>query len=451
MAKLASIDPATGDTVGTVEITPVEDITAIVARARAAQPAWAALGVAGRSEALAPLAQRLLAAEAELSRLITREMGKTLRESQGELRALADGIPHELAEIAGALAAETLDDGKVVSTIHHDPYGVCAAVTPWNFPVAMPHWMVFPALVAGNAVVLKPSEETPLSGQAYADLFAGLLPDGILQVVHGADAQGKALVAADVDLIAFTGSRAAGKHIMAAAAGGLKRLILELGGKDPLVVLDSADVDRAAVFAARNSYRNAGQMCIATERIYVERAVADRFVERLAAETKKTGVGPGLDETSKVGPMVNARQRDHVLRQIEDAVARGATVAAGGTHQDLFVTPTLLVGVTPEMDISREETFGPVACVTVVDGDDEAVRLANDTPYGLGAVVFGADDGRTAGVARRLGAGMIGINQGVYGARGTPWVGARESGYSFHSSRDGHRNFTQTRVLSRPR
>jgi acyl-CoA reductase-like NAD-dependent aldehyde dehydrogenase len=192
-------------------------------------------------------------------------------------------------------------------------------------------------------------------------------------------------------------------------------------------------------------------MCIATERIYVARAVADRFIERLAAETKKTTPGPGLEETSKVGPMVNARQRDHVLRQVEDAVARGAKVVAGGTHEGLFVTPTLLVGVTPEMDIASEETFGPVACVTVVDGDDEAVRLANDTPYGLGAVVFGADDDRTAGVARRLDAGMIGVNQGVYGARGTPWVGARESGYSFHSSRDGHRNFTQARVISRPR
>ena len=441
MTKLASLDPATGEVVGEVEVTPVEDIAPIVARARAAQRGWAATSIAARCEALAPLAQRLLARAAELSALVSREMGKTARESQGEIGAIAEGIPHELAEIASALAPETLDDGKVVSTIHHDPFGVCAAITPWNFPVAMPHWMVFPALAAGNSVVLKPSEETPLSGQAYADLFAGLLPPDVLQVVHGADAQGTALVAADVDLIAFTGSRAAGKHIMAAAAAGLKRIILELGGKDPLVVLDSADVDRAAVFAARNSYRNAGQMCIATERILVQRAVADRFVARLAAETAKT----------TIGPMVNARQRDHVLRQLADALAHGAKVVTGGSHEGLQVQPTLLVDVTPEMDISREETFGPIACVTVIDTDDEAVRLANDTPYGLGAVVFGADDERTAGLARRLDAGMVGVNQGVYGARGTPWVGARESGYSFHSGRAGHRNFTQTRVLSRPR
>ena len=436
--QLSSLDPATGEVVGTVPVTPAAEIPAIVARARAAQPAWAR---ADRIAALRPLGERLAARAADLARLITREMGKTAREAEGEVRAIIDGLPHELDEIAAALAPEVTDDGRVVSTTYHDPFGVCAAITPWNFPVAMPHWMIFPALAAGNAVVFKPSEDTPLSGQAYADLFEGLVPPGILTVVHGDEAQGKALVAADVDLIAFTGSRAAGKHIMAAAAGSLKRLILELGGKDPMIVLDSADVDRAAVFAARNSYRNAGQMCISTERIYVARPIAERFVSRLAAETAKI----------EIGPMVNARQRDHVLRQVDAAVAGGAKVAAGGGHEGLFVRPTLLVDVTPAMDIHREETFGPIACVTVVDSDEEAVRLANDSRYGLGAVVFGADDDRTAEVARRLEAGMIGVNQGVYGARGTPWVGARESGYSFHSSRDGHRNFTQTRVVSRPR
>jgi acyl-CoA reductase-like NAD-dependent aldehyde dehydrogenase len=449
--QLQSIDPATGEVVGEVPVTPPADIPGVVAGARAAQPAWADLGLTGRLAALRPLAATLAARQDELARLITREMGKTLREAQGELRAIVEGLPHELDELGEALAPETKDDGKVVSTIHHDPFGVCAAITPWNFPVAMPHWMVLPALAAGNAVVLKPSEETPLTGQAYGELLAELVPAGVLQVIHGDEAQGKALVAAEVDLVAFTGSRAAGKHIMAAAAGGLKRLILELGGKDPLIVLEGADVDRAAVFAARNSYRNAGQMCIATERIYVQRAVAERFVERLAAETAALRVGPGLDEASRVGPMVNARQRDHVLAQVREAVAGGARVVAGGGHQGLFVEPTLLVEVDPAMAIAQEETFGPIACVTVVDDDEQAVRLANDTPYGLGAVVFGADDERTARLARRLTAGMIGINQGVYGARGTPWVGARESGYSFHSSRDGHRNFTQTRVLSRPR
>ncbi|MBE7447885.1 MAG: aldehyde dehydrogenase [Kofleriaceae bacterium] len=451
MAQLVSTDPATGAVVGAVDVTPADQVPAVVARARAAAPAWAALGTAGRAARLRPLAAAITARADELARLLTREMGKPLRDAAGEIRSVADGVDHELAEIEAALAPEELDDGRTRSTIFHDPLGVCAAITPWNFPFAMPHWMAFPALAAGNTVVLKPSEETPLIAQAYAELVRALVPDGVLQVVHGADEQGKALVAADVDLIAFTGSRAVGKQIMAAAAGGLKRIILELGGKDPLIVLDSADVDKAATFAARNCFRNAGQVCVATERIYVARPLAERFVSRLAVEADKLTVGNGLDDGTRIGPLVSARQRDHVLAQVGDALARGATLVRGGEHDGLFVQPTVLTGVSPDMAIAREETFGPVACVTVVDDADEAVALANGSRYGLGAVVFGADDDRTRQVARALDAGMIGVNQGVYGARGTPWVGARESGFAFHGSRDGHRNFTQTRVLSRPR
>ncbi|HTJ44610.1 MAG TPA: aldehyde dehydrogenase family protein, partial [Kofleriaceae bacterium] len=245
MGTLRSKNPATGEVIGEVAVTAPADIPAIVARARAAQPAWAALGLEGRAERLRPLAKLIRDQLAELASLLTREMGKPLREAKGEIQSVADGLEHELGEIAAALAPEELDDGRTRSTIFHDPFGVCAAITPWNFPLAMPHWMIFPALAAGNAVVIKPSEETPLIAQAYADLVRRCVPDDILIVIHGDEAQGKALVLSDVDLIAFTGSRAAGKHIMAAAAGSLKRVILELGGKDPLVVLPDADVDKA--------------------------------------------------------------------------------------------------------------------------------------------------------------------------------------------------------------
>ncbi|HWM86934.1 MAG TPA: aldehyde dehydrogenase family protein, partial [Kofleriaceae bacterium] len=239
---------------------------------------------------------------------------------------------------------------------------------------------------------------------------------------------------------------------LAAAADRLKRVILELGGKDPLIVLDDADLERAARFAARNSFRNAGQVCVATERIYVSEKVADAFIDRLVAETDKFATGSGLDPATRVGPMVSAEQRDRVLRLIDQAVSMGAKVASGGIgHHGNFVIPTVLVGVKPDMAIASEETFGPVACVSVVRDEEEAVELANRTRFGLGAVVFGGDPERTDGVARRLQAGMIGINQSVGGAKGSPWVGARESGYGFHSSRDGHRQFTQTRVVSQPR
>ena len=449
---LESRNPATGEVVGSVPITPAGEIPALVARARAAQPAWEELGVAGRGELLERAARVMAERAEELARLVTLEMGKPMAEALAEIRSSASGTGDTLREVAEAVAPEVLEDERVRSVVHHDPYGVCAAIAPWNFPFAMPHSLVLPALATGNTVVLKPSEQTPLVGQAYADILREVLPADVLLVVHGDEVQGTALVAADIDLVAFTGSRAAGKHILAAAADKLKRVILELGGKDPLIVLEDADLARAARFAARSSFRNAGQVCVATERIYVAEPVAGKFVDLLVEETRALKVGSGLDPDTRVGPMVSQEQRAHVLRLIDDAVAKGARVVAGGEgHHGNYVMPTVLVGVTPEMAIAREETFGPVACVTVVPDDDEAVRLANDSPYGLGAVVFGGQAERTSRVARRLRAGMIGINQSVGAARGAPWVGARESGYGFHSSRDGHRQFCQTRVVSSSR
>ncbi|MCB9744524.1 MAG: aldehyde dehydrogenase [Alphaproteobacteria bacterium] len=449
MPLLHSHDPATGARVGSVPVTPVEDIPALVARARAAQGAWEALGPEGRRAALQGAGRPFVERAQELGELLTREMGKPLREGVGEVRSCGRWFDQEIQEMAEALAPERLEDGSTRTELLHDPLGVCAAITPWNFPISMPHWMVLPALMAGNTVLLKPSEETPLIAQAYADVLNEVLPEGVLQVIHGDEAQGKALVADDIDLIAFTGSKVAGSHILAAAAPRLKRVILELGGKDPLVVLDDADLEAAARFAARNSLRNAGQVCVSTERIYVHEAVAEAFEAALVEAARGFTQGPGLDEASQVGPMINARQRDHVLAQIDEAVAQGAQVAFGGAgHEGLYVRPTVLTGLHHGMRIMNEETFGPVACVMRVGSDAEAVRMANDSEYGLGAVVFGGDEARAQAVARRIKAGMVGVNRGVGGASGSPWVGARQSGYGYHGGRYGHRQFAQARIVS---
>ena len=450
MDTLKSFNPADGTLVGEVLVTSPDDIPAIVDRARSAQPAWEAMGHEERARLLSKAAETFAERADDLGRLITEEMGKPLAEGVGEAKSLAF-VTEELEEIGEALAPEIFDDGRNHSTVYHDALGVCAAITPWNFPMSMPHWMVLPALAAGNTVILKPSEETPLCGQAYADVLNSALPPDVLQVVHGADDQGKRLVESDVDLIAFTGSRETGKHILRAASGELKRVILELGGKDPLVILESADLEKAAKFAAWNSFRNAGQVCVSTERIFVPESVADRFESLLVVAGEAMKQGDGLDEGVQVGPMVNAQQKDHVLEQLDRAVGEGATVLSGGSgHHDNFVTPTILTGVTEEMAIAKDETFGPVACVTRVASEEDAIERANATPFGLGAVVFGEDDERTAGVARQLTAGMIGINRAASGAAGTPWVGARQSGYGFHKSKDGHRQFTQARVLTKP-
>ncbi len=469
MTMLKSYNPANGEVVGEVPVTPVEQIAAIVARSRLAQQGadglsgWGGLSIAERVAILRPVGAKLGSRAAELGKLLTLEMGKPLKEGIGEVTGCAGGEDgagwvEELEEIAAAIAPETIEDDKTRSVVYRDPFGVCAAITPWNFPMLMVHWQVLPALVAGNTVVLKPSEETPLIAQAYADALNEVLPRDVLIVVHGTDAQGKALVAADVDLITFTGSRGAGKHILAEASKGLKRVILELGGKDPMVVLPGADVQKAAEFAARNGFRNAGQVCVSTERVYVHKDVEKPFVDALLVEAKKFAPGPGIEDAAAIGPMVNARQRDHVLRQVREAVKQGARLACGGdgsgstgAPSSNFVAPIVLTNVTHEMEVAREETFGPVLTVTTVADDGEALKLANDTKFGLGAVVFG-ESGRAAKLARKLCSGMIGINRGIGGARGpkggTPWVGARESGYGFHSGPEGHRQFCQVRVVS---
>jgi succinate-semialdehyde dehydrogenase/glutarate-semialdehyde dehydrogenase len=447
---LASVNPADGQVVGVVPVTPVDEIAGVVNRARRVQGAWAALGAQERAGLVGDAAAVFVERADELGELLTREMGKPLARGVGEVRSVGKGMPRELEEMVGAFEPEVHEDSRTHSIVYHDPLGVCAAITPWNFPMSMPHWMCLPALMAGNAVVLKPSEETPLTAQAYVDILNQVLPEGVLQIVHGAEDQGRALVDSDVDLIAFTGSREVGKLILRAASRGLKRVILELGGKDPLIVLDDADLEKAADFAARNSFENAGQVCVSTERIFVPESVADRFVDLLVERTRQVRVGSGLDEGTEVGPMVNETQRDHVLSQVEQAVSAGARVVAGGDgHQGNFVVPTVLMDVTEGMEIACQETFGPVAAVTVVSDEEDALRRANDSPFGLGAVVFGQDEERAMGVARRLSAGMVGINRSAGGATGTPWVGARESGYGFHHSVEGHRQFTQVRLVSR--
>jgi succinate-semialdehyde dehydrogenase/glutarate-semialdehyde dehydrogenase len=449
MECLKSYNPATGDVVGEVPLTRVVEVPAVVARARAAQPAWDGLGLPSRAELLGQAAGIFAERVEQHAALITTEMGKPIKESGFEAKSLGSGLERELAEIVEALTPEVVDDGRARSTIYHDPLGVVGAITPWNFPMSMPSWMIIPALAAGNTVVFKPSEETPLSGQAYADALNQLLPEDVLIVVHGADDQGKAIVASDVDMIAFTGSREVGKHILREVSGTLKRVVLELGGKDPLIVLEDADIEKAAKFAASNSFRNAGQVCVSTERIFVLESVAEEFERALAGLASAMRVGPGI-EGADVGPMVNARQRDHVLAQVGSAVAAGARVLAGGaSSRGNYVTPTVLADVADDMDIACDETFGPVACVTRVATVDEAVARANATEFGLGAVVFGGDEERAAAVARRLTAGMIGVNRAVGGPQGTPWVGARQSGFGFHKSKDGHRQFTQTRVVTR--
>ena len=447
---LESINPATGEVVGSVPITPTDAIAGIVEKARTAQKSWNELGLDKRIEILRPAAKRLAEEAPEIGKLMTSEMGKSTPEAQGEASYTADKFATELEEAADAFAPEIIEDESVKSTLYRDPLGVSVAITPWNFPELMPQQCILPSLVAGNTVIFKPSEDTPLTGQAYADVLNEFLPEGVLQVVHGADDQGKELVDSDINLVAFTGSRAVGAKILTACGPDLKRVILELGGKDALIVLDDADLESASDFAVHNSFRNAGQVCVSTERIYVHEKVADDFEALVIEKTKALKQGDPTDESVNVGPMVHSSQRDIVLAQLEEALNDGAVLRCGGGSHDNYIEPTVLTGCNHDMRIMHDETFGPICCIQRVSSDEEAIQLANETPYGLGGAVFGEPE-HAIRVARKLTPGMIGVNKACGGAQGTPWVGACQSGYGYHSGRDGHRQFTQVRMVSVPK
>jgi acyl-CoA reductase-like NAD-dependent aldehyde dehydrogenase len=445
---LRSLNPYDGTIVGEVSVTLEADIPAIVASARTASRAWRDTPLAARCQCLNAVADRLLAAKDANGRLISQEMGKPLGRGIREATNTAKEIAEKIRLASAALESVVHGADGVTTTVHYDPLGVAAVISPWNYPLAMPNDMIIPALIAGNCVVFKPSEETPLCGQAYADALLAELPPGVLQVIHGAEAQGRALVAADVDLIVFTGSRAAGRHIMAAAADGLKRLILELGGKDALIVLAGADIAKAADYAVANSFENAGQMCVATERVFVHRSIATDLEQQIAERASTVTFGDPDDAGNRVGPMVNSGQRDHVVAQIQRSIEQGARVLVGGAeHPDRFVRPTVLADVTDAMAVANEETFGPVVAISVYDEIEQAIAAANATPYGLGGAVFGPSDEALA-VARRLDTGMVGVNRSLFGVGDTPWVGAKQSGFGYLGSPDGWRQFCQPRVVS---
>ncbi|MCP4119524.1 MAG: aldehyde dehydrogenase family protein [Desulfobacteraceae bacterium] len=441
---LTSYDPVNGNRIGEVEISTPDQIRKKVALAHKAATEWRNLGLTGR---LTLLENAWAGAEphiSELAELISREMGKDIQRSSGEASGTVYGGPYIAKEAWDALQPKSVE-GR--TTIEYGPLGVAAVISPWNYPLAMANNLIVPALMAGNPVVFKPSEETPLVADLFVEILNRVLPRHLLQIVHGDGEQGRALVESRVNLIAFTGSRAVGKDIMARAAGQVKRLVMELGGNDPMIVLADADIGSAAGFAVASSFENAGQMCTSTERIYVDEQIADQFEARVTAMASRYKTGPWNMPGVNIGPIVNKKQHAKIIDHIRDAETKGARVLLGGSGQTVpYIQPTVIADMTPDMVMEQEETFGPVVAMSKFKTVDEAVERANDSPYGLGAVVFGQKEARA--VAEQLEAGMIGINQGVGGGGNAPWVGAKQSGFGFHGSPDGHRQFAQVRVVS---
>ena len=446
--RLSSYNPATGDLLGSVPIFSAAEVDAAVARARVAAETWSTRSFAARNEELDAFRHALAAAADTIADILHRENGKPELEALTEVMMSLGHLKHAVARAETAMAPKKVSAGLLANfraTISYAPLGVVGVIGPWNYPLNTPMGSIAYALAAGNAVVWKPSELTPLVALEIEKIakqtFA--LPD-LLQVVTGAGATGAALAKAAVDKISFTGSAATGKRVMLAASERLTPVLMELGGKDPMIVSDDADLEKAAEAAVYGGLTNAGQACISVERVYVAEAVYDKFVDEVVKQVRDLKVG---GDDGDLGAMTSEAQVKIVKDHLDDAVAKGAKVLTGGPNaiSGSFIQPTVLTGVTHQMKVMTEETFGPVIPIQKVKSIDEAVRLANDSRYGLGSSVFAGKSARS--IAGKLRAGMTSINSvmafaGIYGL---PFGGVGESGFGRIHGDEGIREFTRVK------
>lgn len=449
-------DPSTGEVWAEVADASRADAAAAITAAAAAQPAWAALAHSERARLLGKAADVLEARKKDLQDALIAEggawIGKTMFEtgySAGVFRAAAAAAYQVNGEILPS------DHGKL-SLVVREPLGVVSVISPWNFPLILSSRGFAVALAVGNAIVLKPSEETPVSGGL---LIAEVLeeagfPNGVFNVVtcsreHVGEVGDELIANPTVRGVSFTGSTAVGAKIAERAGSLLKKCCVELGGKDALIVLDDADIEQAVNAATFGSFMHQGQICMSTERIIVHRAVAAEFTEKFVANTKKLKVGDPRELANCIGPIINKKQLDKIREQVDDAIAKGAKLLCGGKHENLFFEPTVLADVTQDMLVMREETFGPVAPIVTVSSVDEAIEIANDSQYGLSAGIITRNEERGLAIARRLNTGMAHINDSsVNDEPHVPFGGVRASGLGRHGGRAGIDQFTEMRWIT---
>ncbi|MHA6882181.1 NAD-dependent succinate-semialdehyde dehydrogenase [Ralstonia pseudosolanacearum] len=457
-ARYAVTDPATGSIIAQVADSSAADARAATDAAARAFPAWRDTLPAERAAILRRWHAAIVANADALGRLISLEQGKPFAEGRGEVMYGASYVAwfaDEATRIYGDLIPQQ-QRGKRMSAIK-EPIGIVAAITPWNFPLAMIARKIAPALAAGCTVVAKPAEDTPLTALALAQLAqeAGL-PPGVLNMIAASRERGVAAVAdwlqdGRVRKITFTGSTPVGKHLARESAGTLKKLSLELGGNAPFIVFDDADLDAAIAGLLSAKFRNGGQTCVCPNRVYVQAGVYDRFAARLAERVSALKVAPATDPDAQIGPMINARAIDKIERHVQDAVAHGARVLAGGKRLPEvgahFYAPTVLADAHPGMALCGEETFGPVAPLFRFTDEAEVVQAANDTPFGLAAYFYSQDVRRIDRVAHALEAGIVGINEGALASEAAPFGGVKESGYGREGSKYGLDDYLSIKYL----
>jgi acyl-CoA reductase-like NAD-dependent aldehyde dehydrogenase len=459
---LDSFNPATGEIIGSVPTITPEQVQAVVDDVAAVQPFWAQLSLADRARYMRRTAQVLLDHSDEVAELLTREQGKPRLESYTmELLPTIDALHWIANNGPRILGDEPIPHPQLMlkqkkSKFVYEPIGVVGVIAPWNYPWSIPFGEVAIALMAGNGVVLKPASLTPLIGQKIQEIFerAGL-PEGLLRTVHGGGAVGQALVESSAGKIFFTGSVEVGRGVGEECARRMKGCVLELGGKDPQIVCSDAQLAHAISGAVWGGFANAGQTCSGIERTYVMRDVADPFVDGVVREAERLTVGNPLEWTTEIGPMVSKEQYDLVCELVDDAIAAGAKRLCGGPRElpgfsGHFIAPTVLTDVTHDMRIMREEIFGPVLPIVTVDSEQEAIDLANDSDFGLGASVWTLDRDKGERMARQIQSGMVWINDHSYshGACQCSWGGVKDSGLGRSHSKFGFYECTNIKLVS---
>ncbi|HEU4619410.1 MAG TPA: aldehyde dehydrogenase family protein [Gammaproteobacteria bacterium] len=455
-AQFPVYNPATGEVWTEVADASRSDAAEAVAAAKAAQPGWAALPHSQRSRILARAGDILEARQKEIQEVIVDEGGSWIGKAMFET-GYSVGVYRAAAAAAYQVTGEILpsDIGKL-SLIVREPLGVVSVISPWNFPLILSSRGFATALAVGNAVVLKPSEETPVAGGGViAEIMeeAGL-PKGVFNLVtcsreHVGEVGDELISNPAVHGVSFTGSTAVGRQIAAKCGGLLKKFCAELGGKDALIVLEDADIEHAVNAATFGAFMHQGQICMSVERVLVHEAVADEFTDKLVANTKKLKVGNPRELANCIGPIINQKQLEKIRAQVDEAVSRGAQVLCGGKHQGLFFEPTVLANVTRDMKVFRDETFGPVAPIMRIRDADEAVEIANDTEYGLSAGIITRDEERGLEIARRLRTGMAHVNDSsVHDEPHAPFGGIGASGVGRHGGRAGIEQFTELRWIT---
>ena len=451
------LDPSTGKVISEVPRGQLEDVDAAVAAARRAvdDRRWISLRPGKRSELLFKVAELIKRNATELTQLEALDAGKPLKLASGEIWAAAEAFRYYAGWPTKVWGDTVPTDDKMLVYSLREPMGVCGGIIPWNYPLIMAAWKIAPALAFGNAIVLKPAEETPLTALRLAELCAEAgIPDGVVNVVPGfGEEAGQALAQhPDVDKIAFTGSTEVGRRILHASEGNLKRVSLELGGKSPNIVFGDADLRRASKGSMLGVFANSGQMCTAGSRVLVERSIHDEFVASFVEATRSMKVGPALDEDTAIGPLVSAAQLERVTGYIDIGQTEGAELATGGgsggeVGSGYFVQPTIFTGVRNDMRIAQEEIFGPVAAVIEVADVDEAIAVANDTIYGLAAAVWTNDLSKAHRVARGIRAGTVWVNTAGLYDPAISYGGFKQSGFGRELGKHSLETYTQSKSV----